>query len=181
MDSDRLFLERCKQVEKGMQSSDELELLDLSAKLRQLFLDDHPLIHLANHERRIKLKFVVGDFTQAPDVHTVILSLEDGLDPDGRRPGTPRTEVGLDGFLGHKVLYLKGQPHTVRDVIKLAANVSGGVHRTPNPDQRQKLLADFAASISIGGLPGALRQLQAIARGALKGLRPLIEAVEGKR
>jgi hypothetical protein len=36
----------------------------------------------------------------------------------------------------------------------------------------------YAAQVSMGGLPGAIRQLQAIARVALRGLRPLIEAVE---
>jgi hypothetical protein len=144
--------------------------------LRQLLLD--PLIHQVNRQRRLKLRFVVGEFTLKPDGYTRILSLEDGLDPETRRPDTPRKEVNLDGFLGHTILYLKGQPHSVSDVIKFAANVAGGVHRTENPEDRQKLIARYAASVSLGGLPGAIRQLQAIARVTLKGLRPLIEAVE---
>ncbi len=44
MDADRLFIERCKQLEKLMTSHDELELLDLSAVLRQILVDDHPLV-----------------------------------------------------------------------------------------------------------------------------------------
>jgi hypothetical protein len=43
---------------------------------------------------------------------------------------------------------------------------------------RQKLIHDYSSQVSIGGLPGAIRQLQAIARVALRGLRPLIEAIE---
>src|SRR5262245_57675602 len=108
MDADILFLERCKQVEKAAQSSSEIDLLDLSARLRQRLLD--PLIHEVNRQRRLKLRFVVGEFTLTPGAYTAILSLEDGVDPDTRRPGTPRMEVNLDGFLGHKILYLKGQP-----------------------------------------------------------------------
>jgi hypothetical protein len=177
MDADTLFLERCKQVEAATQSSNEIDLLDLSAKLRQLLLDESPLVHQANRER-LKLKFVVGEFTLQPDAYTSVLSLEDGLDPETRRPGSPRKEVSFQGFLNHKVLYLKGQPHSVSDVISLAANVAGGVHLTKNPKEKQELIARYAASVSIGGLPGAIRQLQAIGRVTLRGLRPLIEAVE---
>ena len=178
MDVDTLFLERCRQVEKAAQSSNEVDLLDLSARLRQLLLDKRPLIHEANRERRLKLRFVVGEFTLKPDVHTSILSLEDGVDPEIRRPGAPRKEVNLEGFLSHKIVYLKGHPRSVSDVINFAANVAGGVHRTENPEERQRLFAAFASSVSIGGFPGGIRQLQAIARVTLRGLRPLIDAVE---
>jgi hypothetical protein len=178
MDANALFLERCKQIDTATRSSNEIDLLDLAAWLRQLLLDDTPLVHLVNRERRSKLRFVVGEFTTPPDAHTLVLSLEDRLDPETRRPGAPRKEVTLDGFLGHKILYLRGQARSVSDVIKHAAHVAGGVHRTENPSERQKLISDYAASISIGGLPGAIRQLQAIGRVALRGLRPLIEAIE---
>jgi hypothetical protein len=40
VDADRLFLARCKQIETAMQSTNEIELLDLSAHLRQLLIDD---------------------------------------------------------------------------------------------------------------------------------------------
>jgi hypothetical protein len=65
----------------------------------------------------------------------------------------------------------------VGDIIKYAANVAGGVHQA-TPSERPTLMHMYAAQVSMGGLPGAIRQLQAIARVALRGLRPLIEAVE---
>jgi hypothetical protein len=178
MDAGSLFLARCKQIETAMQSTNEIELLDLSAYLRQLLIDHTSPLHTVNQERRLKLKFVVGEFTQRPDSYTAILSLEDGVDPESRRPGMPRKEVSLGGFLDHTILYLRGQPRSVRDVINFAANVAGGVHHAPTPAEQQKLIHNYSSQISIGGLPGAIRQLQAIARVALRGLRPLIEAVE---
>jgi hypothetical protein len=178
VDADPLFLARCTQVEQFMHSNNEIEILDLSARLRQLLLDEAPLVHEVNRDRRVKLSFIVGDFAQQPDAYTWYLSLEDGLDPDTRPPDKPRKTVNFEGFLSHKILYVKGHAHSVRDVIKLAANVSGGVHRTKNPDEKQKLVAAFGASFSIGGLPAAIRQLQAIARVTIRGLRPLIKAVE---
>jgi hypothetical protein len=108
MDAASLLLARCKQIETAMVATNEIELLDLSAHLRQLLIDDTSPLHQVNHERRLKLKLVVCDFRQRPDRHTVMLSLEDGVDPEGRPPGSPRKEVSLGGFLDHKIVYLRG-------------------------------------------------------------------------
>jgi hypothetical protein len=177
MDAASLFLARCKQIETAMASTSEIDLLDLSAHLRQLLIDDTSPLHQVNRERRIKLRFVVGEFRQLPDQYTRILSLEDGVDPEIRPPGSPTKKVGLGGFLGHTILYLQGQPRSVSDVIKFGANVAGGVHHA-TPSEKQKLIHEYSSQVSIGGLPGAIRQLQAIARVVLRGLHPLIEAVE---
>jgi hypothetical protein len=179
VDAASLFLARCKQIETAMATTNEIELLDLSAYLRQLLIDETSPLHQLNRERRLKLKFVVGQFRQQPDGHTQILSLEDGVDPEIRRQGSPRKEVSLGGFLDHTIVYLQGQPRSVGDVIKFAANVAGGVHQA-TPRNKQKLIHQYSSQFSIGGLPGAIRQLQAIARVALRGLRPLIEAVENR-
>ncbi len=177
MDAVSLFLARCKQIETALMSNNEIELLDLSAHLRQLLIDPTSPLHHVNRERRLKLKFVVGQFRQQPDVYTRILSLEDGVDPTVRPRGSPHKEVSLGDFLGHTIVYLHGQPQSVADVIKFAANVAGGVHQA-TPGDRQRLINGYSSQVSMGGLPGAIRQLQAIARVALRGLCPLIEAVE---
>lgn len=171
-------MERCKQIEQSMHSGNEIELLDLAARLRQFLLDNPPLIHEVNRVHRLKLTFEVGEFSIQPDAYTAYLSLEDGLDPATRPPHKPRKRVDLDGFLRHNILYVQGHSYSVCDIIKLAANVSGGVHRTRNPDEKQKLVSEFAKTFSLRGLPAAVRQLQAIARVTIKGLRPMIEAVE---
>jgi hypothetical protein len=180
MDAERLFIQRCERTGELAQSQKEIDMLDLAANLRQLLVDDYPLVHQANAENRLKLTFRVGEFRNQPDQYTAILALEDGLDPDTRPPGSPSREVNFNGFMNHRILFLKGKGHSVQDVIQMAANVAGGVHRTDNPSDKQKLIADYSRSVSIGGLPGAIRQLQAIARVALKGLSPLIAAIETK-
>ncbi len=59
--------------------------------------------------------------------------LEDGLDPDTSPPIYPALlELTLDEFLQHVVLFTNGQEHTVKDVIKFAANVARGVHHESN-------------------------------------------------
>jgi hypothetical protein len=179
MDAASLFLERCKQIETAMQSSKEIDLLDLSARLRQLLVDGREtLVHQANRDRRLKLNFRVGSFRQEPDQYVAHQSLEDGIDPETRPPGSPSTRVNFDGFLAHKVLYIRGAPYTVRDVIKHAADVAGGIHLSNNPDDRQQVIAAYSKSATLGGLPGATRMLRAIARVTSRGLLPLIQAIE---
>ena len=178
MDAKQLFLERCKQIETLAQSHAEIDLLDLAARLRQMFLDGDSLVHQVNREHRLRLVFLVGQFRSIPDAHVTVAGLEDGLDPDTRPPGSPSKEVNLDGFTGHVVLYLKEHGHTVRDIIKHASDAAGGVHRTDSPREQHRKIAEFSAGFDIGGLPAAMRQLKAIARVALKGLRPLIEVVQ---
>src|SRR6266404_21186 len=115
--------------------------------LRQMFLDGDSLVHQANREHRLKLAFVVGEFRSAPDGWVTIASLEDGLDPDTRPPGSP-------------------------------SDAAGRVHRTNSPKGAAQKIAEFSAGFGIGGLPAAIRQLKAIARVALRGLRRLIAAAQ---
>ncbi|HKY87736.1 MAG TPA: hypothetical protein VJL90_13315 [Pseudorhodoplanes sp.] len=156
-------------------------MLDLAARLRQLFLDGgSSLVHQVNRQHQLKISFQVGEFRSIPDAYVTIYSLEDGLDPDTRPPGSPSKTVNLDGFMGHTTLYLNGKGFYVRDIIKHASDAAGGVHRSDNPRDQHKQVAEYSAGFGIGGLPAAIRQLKAIARVAIKGLRPLIEASKGK-
>jgi hypothetical protein len=159
MDADRLFLERARQISKLMESHNEIELLDLSGHLRQLLVDAYPLIHKANERHRLKLRFKVGMFRQTPDQFVLFQSLEDGVDPDCRPPGSPSKEVDLSGFLKYEVLFIKGSPRTVQDMIQFAANVAGGIHHTNNSSERQRIIAEYSTSMGIGGLPAGVRQL----------------------
>jgi hypothetical protein len=179
MEAEDLFLERCGQIERLLASHTEIELLDLAGLLRQLLLDGTPLVHKVNNYG-LKLKFEVGLFRQPPDKHTAVLILEDGLDPDTRPPRSPSKEVNLDGFLEHTIIVTAGKAYSVSDVIKFAANVSGGVHHVENPKGAQKVLSRFSMLYSLGGLPAGVRQLKAICRVTLKGLSPLIAAVKRK-
>jgi hypothetical protein len=79
MEADNLFLERCSQIERLMESNREIDLLDLAAILRQILLDG--LVHKANSILRIRLTFRVGEFHYRPDKYTQILGLEEEVVP----------------------------------------------------------------------------------------------------
>src|SRR6266436_383586 len=99
MDAEALFLQRCRQIDELMRSHNEIDLLDLGAMLRQLLLDDHPLLHKANSKSRLRLQFHVGEFRNQPDQYMEAQSLEDGLDPETRPPGSPSKQVNFDHFI----------------------------------------------------------------------------------
>jgi hypothetical protein len=75
-------------------------------------------------------------------------------------------------------LVANGQEHTVKDVIKFAANVAGGVHHDPKPKPEFGAIKEFSDRFGIGGLPAGIRQLMAIARVTLKAFRPLLEQLK---
>lgn len=176
MQPDQLLVERCNQIADQIASPLEIDKLDLAKNLRQLLLDDHPLVHKVNKDYRIKLSFHVGEFSAPHPEGTTFAILEDGLDPETRPPGAPSKRVNFDGFIKHTVLILRGGEVTVRDIIKVASDVSGGVHHGV-PSEAQEALVSFAQHFGIGNLPAGIRQLQAIGRVTLRALRPLCYAI----
>src|SRR5437879_2666589 len=117
--------------------------------LRQMFLDGDSLVHQANREHRLKLAFVVGEFRSAPDGWVTIASLEDGLDPDTRPPGSPSKEANLDGFMGHVVLYLKGHGYSDRDIMKRPSDAAGGAQRTTSPQGPAQSIPESSAVFGV--------------------------------
>lgn len=161
-------------------SHDELDLLDLAGLLRKVMCDKHSLMDTAN-VRKIKVRFEVGcfgpSFGPGDDPYweyVAFQSLEDGIDPQ-TSPGGRTLTLNKDDFLKHEILYIYGKAHTVRDVIRFATNVAGGVHHDPNPNREYRLIKAASETLTIGGLPASIRQLKAITRVTLRGLEPLIE------
>lgn len=177
MKPDILFLQRSEQINLLLDSHNEVDLLDLGGLIRQLLCDQYPLVQTVN-VNKIPIEFEAGLFRQPPDAQTELLLLEDGLDPQTRPPGSPSTKFDHQGFLNHVVIHHKGKQHTVRDVIKFASNVAGGVHHDPHPRPEYRDLASASEEWGIAGLPLSIRQLKAIARVTMRGIDPLISDVK---
>jgi hypothetical protein len=179
MDPNRLFVGRCQQLSDLLASRGELEHLDLAGILRQLLADQHSLVHTVN-SGKVPIRFRVGVLNPLPLPlpRPVYHGLEDGLDPDTARPGKAVAIVDLEGFLKHTVVIAKDVPHSVKDIIKFAANVAGGIHHDPNPKPEHQIIAECSSVFGIGGLPACVRQLRSITRVTLKGLAPLLDDVK---
>jgi len=58
VDVDRLFLETMNDLDRRLDAPvDEYDVLMIAPLLRKLLLDDSPLVHLVNRQRRVKFRF----------------------------------------------------------------------------------------------------------------------------
>jgi hypothetical protein len=177
--AERLFVRRYDELVDGLSASGEFEVIKLTAGLRQLLLDQAPLIHQANTGRKIKLRFRVnnvGDSSDLP-VRPDIDFHAQGLDPSVIQIPAGTRELKLAQFLGTTVLETPDLKVTVADLIRHGANKAGGVHldsrREPNEAQ---LDAAFGRLASVGASPLdiSVTTITRITLAALKPLRDLL-------
>jgi hypothetical protein len=181
MNGDALFLRRCEEIA-ALQAgaANELDLLDIAAKMRQLLYDQHCLVDAVN-DQKINIKFVVCPFgINMPPPKSGIMALGDGLDPETSPPKTP-IPLDREQFGSYVVLYLDARPVTIKGIIRYAANVAGGIHFDPkNSKAEYETLKLFEGTITLMGVsPGSIH-LRAIARVVLRGLSPLMQTVKAR-
>jgi hypothetical protein len=178
---DALFLRTLSDLEVKSQSHDTYDLLGTSALLRKLFLDDFRLVDRVNRTRRVKLRFRIADMSRYLAMvlksGAQFYSTLDALDPDRAPPFCPRIDLTRDQFFGTVVLVAGGSQHTIREVILFHANVMGGVHAGTPATEKARALVEVEQLFALGGIDGALRQLQSIGNVALQALKPLRDSV----
>ncbi len=179
---EQLYLKTLNDLNNRIISHDPYEILGVSALIRKLFLDDHPLVDQVNREHKLKFVFKVclpsSNLFGMPGLE--VYTIQDGLDPDTSRPGKPTSQLGRDHFFRIIVLVINGEKYTIKDVILFEANIMGGVHADAPKLEKEKILKTLNDELSIGGYASSLRQLQAIARVVIKALAPLTLSVKSK-
>jgi hypothetical protein len=182
VERDRLFLETLRDLEaKSAGGATGYDVLRSSALLRQLLLDDAPLIHQVNRERRLPITFRVN---VRPPIWKIlgpplpeVWTLQDGLDPE-TAPAPEIADLKLDAFLSQMVIFRRGEEFTVRDVIQQVANILGGIHAGSEQNPREQALAAVSAAFVIEGLDPVIRSLAAVGRVVVRALRPLQAEIE---
>lgn len=179
-DREELFLKTLKDLERKVESHDPYEILGASALIRKLLLDSAPLVDQVNQKYRMKICFELGSGLRWPKSvpEPSFLSVQDGIDPDTGRPGTPRRLVVRDEFLKTPVLLSEGCRYSIRDIVLFEANVMGGVHAGTPKNEKEEAIEKVNQLFSIGGYKTSLRQLCAIGRVVLKALAPLRDRIQ---
>jgi len=178
-DVEQSFLRFILDLQQRTSVTDRFDLLEASAILRRLFLDRRPILHSVNRSYLERLRFPIASrdpellYDQAgqrPEFDHVALS------PAFTDPNDVR-HLTLDEFLRAPVLYGSQRSYTVRDVIKVCANLKGGIHfGDPETSVQESLIAldkvylPFFIDASLASLPD-------IAWAAINGVRPLIAAI----
>jgi hypothetical protein len=144
VEGDQLFLETLRDLEKRTgTAASEYELLRSAALLRQLLLDESPLVHQVNRGRHLRFAFRVNVrepiWKRVGTDPPVFWSRHDGLDPETALVSAEIAEFKWGGFLGALVMIVDGRNFTVRDIIDQTAHVLGGVHAgTPRSRRRRR-------------------------------------------
>lgn len=142
--------------------------------LRELLIDDHPVLHQVNRKRQMRLRFSVRDpATFGP--HTWWL----GINSTERDvPGGASHELGLRDFLAYPMANLGSSTLTIQDLIQLGANVLGGIHLGPAKTAPHVAHEQYPMRIQHGNTPLELVALVPITEVLLRGLNDLREAVQ---
>jgi hypothetical protein len=151
----------------------EYDLLRAAALLRELLLDDSPLAHQVNRGFQMPLRFRLRVKALEPGQEFLIWL---GIDPNAA-VDAPIREVGLTEFLGTVLVFLPSSKITIGQVVTLAANVRGGVHRGRPKDPAHQAFESFRLKFRHGDMPMELLLVVEIAKVVLAGLEPLRRAV----
>jgi hypothetical protein len=187
MDRDELFLETLRDLDRRSSASDvtAYEILRSSLLIRQLLLDQHPLVRAVNKGRDVELRFRINGrkpiWMLAGTERPVFWTIQDGLDPETALTLSVPATVDLEQFLSHVIMVSRGSELTVKDVVRQVAHISGGVHAGAPREEVERVLLEVSESISVGGLDPVTRSLLAIGRIVVRSLEPLAERIESER
>ena len=181
MNHNRLFEQALHELQTLVASDAEYDIVSSSRLLRQLLLDGDALVNIVNRELRSSPAFKVRVPSDSNvEANWIDPVLSPGLDDE-------YLELDLRRFLSHQVGISDGRPVTVRQVIKYAAIVLGGVHFKAEPGDDLESVARHHVNKADRGLSPvlqALRHVGAVARDALAPVRDLMlsrERFEGGR
>lgn len=179
INTETLFIKTLEDIENRLSVTDPYEILLISALLRKLFLDDHPLVDQVNKARRVKLSFEITNPQSKPlnEPPPTFWTVQDGLDPDTAPPFKQRHSATRDQFFQTVVTIINGHAYTIREIVLFEANVVGAVHAGTAKTDKETALKQIDTEVSVGGYSSSLRQLLAISRVVLKALAPLRLAV----
>lgn len=169
------FLSTVADLDRKLVEGSHYSLIRAAGLLRQLLLDQVPLVEEINRTHRISLHFEVVDYNHVPpiafDHHWRFI--------DPPEPGRGVTVRGLRGILRVPIYRSGDGIATVRDVIRACANAKGGVHYGPAQGTKERDLLEWDLVAKFFGREPSVAAVVAVGKVVLKGLRPLVEAVLG--
>lgn len=188
MDADELFIRTLADLDDRTDTKDEYEALLSAGLIRKLLLDQHSLMAQVNRERRLEIRFRINGESA---YERIVLQdmpwfwlLGNAIDPDkfNAPPGLQAPlDASLKDLLSRTVMFFKGSPITVKDLIRQIAHIDGAVHKGRPQNPREELIDQVSRFVFINNLPAGVRQVQLIAGIVVRGLTPLRDAIARER
>ena len=171
------FLETIRDLQMKLLSGSPYETIKAAGLLRVLLLDGFPLANRVKRRFGMVLQFETSDFRSKlplePDMHWM------SLDASGF-PDAKVLQINLAEFLGAFCLSYKSKIAKVMDVINACAHVKGGVHFGDPKKDGEKLVCGLDEVMKITSEEASLVAMRGICMVALKGLEPLVHAIQSK-
>lgn len=163
MNLDYLFKRTVDDLADRIASHDPYDALLASGLVRKLFLDEVPLVAQVNREHGVKYRFTVADWGGTPrEPGLVVWSLQDGLSPKRAIHSRGERRLCKDDFFAVEVAFRGEHTFTVKDVVRVASNKLGGVHRDARGDERELALMELDRDFLMFGRNWVVRQMLAI-------------------
>jgi hypothetical protein len=179
---EQLYLKTIDDLNNRISSNDPFDILSASGIIRELFLDDQPLVDLANEQYKSNFTFDVCLSSPDPPGFPapVVFSIQEGLDPDTSESGKLTFKLAREQFLKVVLMVVGGRTYSIKDVVLSGATIMGAVHSGSAKSEKEKVLKAVNDQMPIGGYASSLRQLQAIGRVIIKALTPLTLHIQNK-
>lgn len=174
--AEELFVATVLDVDQKVAAGDRYSVIRASGLLRQLLVDESPLVHVVNRAYSAPLIFRTIDFSEPPPLDPV--GHWQVLDPSPFS-GAKTLDCSLKQFLAAPCLKWSGRYASVHDLITACANAKGGTHLGRARTTDQQLLLDWDEAVSVLGEWPSVRAMAGTCRVALQAFRPLMSAVEG--
>jgi hypothetical protein len=174
-EEEELFLHTVIDIDQKVTAGDRYSVIRASGLLRQLLLDETPLVHAVNRQYRLQLSFQTVNFSQRLPVEAQAHWRT--LDPEpflGR--GTQK--CSLKQFLAAPCLAWNGRNACVSDLIRACANAKGGIHFGRTKIEDEQMVLDFDQAIKLSGEEPSIRAIAAVCRVSLRGLNDLVSAIQ---
>lgn len=175
-EAERLFLGTMVDIDEKLSSETAYDLTRATGLLRQLFLDERPLVHEVNRRFRLPLRFHRGAYgDELPEIGGASYWLQPDIGLNLPSSGDPIT---LKEFLKAPCLIQDNVCKlSVADVIKGCAHIRGGIHLGKAESDQDFEFENWDEQVSVLGGAPSLAATAAICRVSLLGLAPLVEAI----
>ena len=190
---EELFIESLADLRDRISKPSRYDNLKASAILRQLLVDDHPLLHLVNREYHHKTHFRTRQLEHIEPLKVIDGQVQPGMIiniekivPLENEPEENLEQLTIDQFLGKRCLIYNQYLYNVIDIIKINANIQGGVHAGAPKENNEHAAIELAnLSILIGFNNGTLVSIitgliHPVAQIVIKSLEPIENLINNK-
>ena len=172
---EHIFINTLDDIREKLNRGDRYSIIRASGLLRQLLIDDSPLVHQVNRNYGISISLETIDFKLKPPIKPFfhLQNIDASAFPDARK-----VTSNLSQFLEAECLLYNQHEYTVKDIIKACANIMGGVHSGVPKTIKEQSLLQIDNVMSFGGLAPSLAALRGIVNVVLVALAPLESAIK---